>query len=91
MSKSKNKSGSELEHLRGENKKLQSENRRLRKEINRLSRRSHFYENIVDEVIEDSKITETCSQCGKGTLILHDFKFVKLLTCDLCEYKEKVK
>lgn len=34
---------------------------------------------------------ETCPECGKGQIIMTDFKYVKFNCCNTCDWKEKVK
>ena len=53
MAKTKSKSRTEVEVLRGENRKLRSENKKLLREIKDLSKRSHFYEEVIDDVATD--------------------------------------
>ncbi len=85
MSKSKNKSRSELEHLRGQI-------RQLKAELKFLRRRSHIENSIIDDVIEDSDLevvdTEPCPSCGKGVLVTYDFVYATLRKC-ACGYEEK--
>lgn len=91
MAKTKQKTHSKTEHLEGQIKTLKSENRQLRKRLKELERKSHFYEDIIVEEVEDIKSVETCNKCGKGTASVLDLKYVKLLICDLCEHKEKIR
>lgn len=90
MGKTRNKNRSEVEFLRGELKKLRAENIRLRRENKHHERRTHFYEEVIDDVTEEMTPSSTCKECMKGTLIELDFKHVKYLICDLCETKKKV-
>lgn len=91
MSKSRQKSHSETEHLRGEIKRLKSENRNLRKRVKELDKRAHFYEEIADEIIEDVKPKDTCKHCGKGVLSEIDLVHVILTKCDVCDYQRRRK
>lgn len=92
MSRNKNKSKSEVEHLRGENKRLQKINRSLRRENKGLKNRAHFYEETIDEVADDIVINdEMCQECGKGVITEHDFTYIIVKSCDTCEYKERIK
>lgn len=90
MGKTRNKNRSEVEFLRGELKKLRAENIRLRRDNKHHERRTHFYENVINDVVEEIKPHTGCEACGKGTLIEMDFKYVKYLICDLCETKKKI-
>lgn len=87
MGKSKNKSKSEVEHLRGEI-------RRLKAELKYYKRRAHIENSIMDDVIDDApledvKIMDDCAQCGKGCLIEYDFKYATLKKCDNCGHEER--
>jgi hypothetical protein len=87
MSKSRQKSSSEVQHLRGEV-------RRLKAELKYYKRRSHIETAIIDDVIdgaplEDMKPSDACPECGKGVLIEHDFKYVVIRKCTNCEFKVK--
>lgn len=90
MSKSRNKNRSEIEYIKGQLKKVQTENRQLKKRIRQLDKKSHFYENIVDEAVEEASLGETCESCGKGTMHHYDLVHVKLEICDLCGYKRNL-
>ena len=92
MAKTKNKSHSEVEHLRGENKKLKSENRQLKRRLSQLVKEAHFYENIVEEETEDIKIKRnTCKLCGKGILEELDLTHIVVVRCDTCDFRESKK
>lgn len=93
MSKTQRKSRSELEHLKGEVKRLKSVNRQLRKKLKEFQNRAHFYENVVDTVIEENDADvaiETCNHCGKGEFFVVDLKFVKYKICNVCDHRKKV-
>lgn len=85
MSKSRNRSKSEIEHLRGQI-------RQLKAELKYYKRRSHIENSIIDDVIEDSNLeivnTSECPSCGKGVLIEYDFVYATLRKCS-CGYEEK--
>ena len=85
MSKSRNRSRTEAESLRGEI-------RSLKKELKFLRRRSHIENSIIDDVIEDSDLeivdSEPCPSCGKGILIEYDFVYALLKKCS-CGYEIK--
>ena len=89
MGKSKNRSKSEVEYLRGEV-------RRLKAELKYYKRRSHIETGIIDEVIEeapikDISVSNTCPDCGKGVLQEIDLHFLIVKKCDHCDYKETKK
>jgi len=90
MSKTKNREGSELEHLRGENRRLESQNRQLKKRVRALDKRSHFYEDLVEEQIEDIIPKANCPTCKKGNITILDLKYVRFEHCDNCEYRKKL-
>lgn len=90
MSKTRRKESSELEYFRGKLKKLESENRSLKKRLKQLDKRAHFYEDIVDEVAEEMEVKNLCPVCKKGTMILLDLKYVKFVSCDTCDHKQKL-
>ena len=83
MSKSKSKGRSEVEHLRGEVKQL-------RKQLNYFKRQARMPD-VILETKEDYKPLPSCPKCGKGELLISDFKFVELRTCDICEYQAKIR
>lgn len=91
MAKTAKKSRSELEVLRGENRKLKSENKHLRRENKALQRRSHFFEEIVDEVVEEVDVKNVCRNCGKGQLLEYDVGYISLIKCNTCDYEKKTK
>jgi ribosomal protein L44E len=91
MSKTKQKTHSKTEHLEGQIKTLKSQNRQLRRRLKELEKQSHFYENIVDEVVDDVNVKNICKSCKKGTLQEIDLKHVIITACDTCDYKRKRK
>lgn len=90
MGKVKQREKSEVEHLRGQIRKLESENRQLRKRIRVLDKKAHFYEDITADVAEDIIIKNNCPSCSKGNLIILDLKHVVFEQCDSCEYRKKL-
>lgn len=86
MSKSYRKSGSEVEHLRGEI-------RRLKRIIKQLQKSAHVYNNIKD-LVEDEKEEEdikiTCNECGKGEIKTFDLGNKQVLTCTICNHRRVV-
>lgn len=93
MSKTRQKTHSEKEHLSGRIKKLERENRRLRKENRMLSKRAHMYENVIDKASEhdEHEEKETCKQCGKGQIEVFDFTHIIVKTCNVCEHQWRYK
>jgi DNA-directed RNA polymerase subunit RPC12/RpoP len=90
MAKSKNKSRSESEHLRGEIK-------RLKKELGRQNKRQHLYEDLEDrqEEIEylkqqaksrKSENKYVCPKCS-GQLEVIDGSKLKVFICTECSYR----
>ncbi len=86
MSKTKSKSRSEVEYLRGRVRKLESE-------LKYYKKRSHFAENTLDEVAEDNEVHDVnakqCDNCGKGVLIEYDFYYAVLSRCDHCGFETR--
>lgn len=81
MSKKKNKEKSELEHLRGEN-------RRLRKQLNYYKKQANMSES---DVYEEEAEEEVCEHCGKGQLEVIDLKYVIMEVCNVCGHQRKRK
>lgn len=91
MSKTRRKNRSEAEHLNGQIRKLESENRQLKKRLKALDKKSHFYEELVNEVSDDVELKNVCQACFKGTLSEHDFKHIIITKCDNCKYQKSKK
>lgn len=86
MSKSRNKSKSEVEHLRGEIRRLKAE----------LKYCKRCMEQDVDDIDYDDAapvepIKDLCPECGKGIMVEHDFKFATLKKCSVCGHEERRK
>lgn len=92
MSKSRQKSGSELEYLRGENRKLKSLVRHLKKENRRLSKKEHIFDDhqITDNEYVPNTHLDECPNCKDGVLVLTDWVHVRMKICNNCTYKVKV-
>ena len=94
MSKTRQKTHNELEHLRGEIKKLQTENKALRRRNRQLEKKSHFYDdnkdNDIDDLYQEVEMNR-CPNCKKGTLSTLNLKHLIITSCDSCDYKLKVK
>lgn len=87
VGKTRNRSKSEVEFLRGEN-------RRLKAELKYYKRRAHIENSIIDDVIEEAPLEnvrplDQCPNCGKGLMIEYDFKFATLKKCDSCGHEER--
>lgn len=91
MSKTKNKNRSENEYFNGKIRKLESENRQLKKRLKALDKRAHYFEEMVNEVVEDVEMKNICPQCNKGTLQENDFKHIIIVKCDNCKYQKNRK
>ncbi len=88
MGKSRNKTHSEVEYLRGEVK-------RLKAELKYFKRRDHIHSEIVEEVLEEQDLDITdmnvCQHCGKGIILEYDFTHLLLRRCGTCDWQEKIK
>lgn len=84
MSKSRSKSRSEVEFLRGEV-------RRLKSELKYYKRHAQIPE--IDSLVENEDLkqvkVESCLSCGKGALIEYDFYYAKIKKCDICGITER--
>jgi hypothetical protein len=83
MAKSKNKTRSENEHLKGEI-------RRLRAELKRRQKKKGI-EDTDAEIEKEPDPRDICPSCGKGTWRFVDLKHVIYKICELCGFKLKVK
>lgn len=86
MSKTYKKSGSEIEFLRGEI-------RRLKRIIKQLQKSAHVYNNIKDLVEDLPKKEEEyekviCNECGKGEVKVLDLGNKQVITCTICEHRK---
>lgn len=86
VGKTRNKSRSEVEWLRGRNRQLEAE-------LKYFKKREHFFNKQLEPVeeVQNVKINE-CKECGKGVVIEYDFLHGILKKCDVCdnqEYKKK--
>lgn len=87
MGKSKNKTHSEVQHLRGKIRKLEAK-------LKYYQRREHIQEVSFEEAIDENEIetidSEPCQNCGKGVVLIVDLKYVKLKVCDVCKVRTKI-
>jgi len=88
MSKTAKKEKSELEHLRGQIRTLKSQLRQERKVNKELTKKSHFFEEVVDEIEESVILKDACSVCGKGVVEEIDLKFIIVKKCQHCGSSE---
>lgn len=86
MSKSKNKSRSEVEYLRGKIRKLESQLKYHRQ-------REHFFEAPIEDINEEvEEITaDQCPKCKRGVVTTYDFTFATLSKCSNCDYEIRQK
>lgn len=86
MSK-KRKERSELEHLRGENRKLQSQLRDCQKHLRQTKKWANLP--IEDEEDEPAVPIVPCPECSKGNMHYVDLHLVKYWICDVCKFRRK--
>lgn len=84
MGRSRNKSRSEVEALRGEV-------RRLKAELKYYKRRDHIEHIIVDEEPVEIVNATKCPNCHNGILIDYDWRFVLVKKCSSCDYQIRKK
>lgn len=97
LGKDKQKNKSEVEFLRGENRKLTAENRALKKQNRQYEKfeRSQDEEQRYDS--EDTypnfelKILKTCTECGKGKYEELELPQGTYGTCNICNDRKKLK
>lgn len=102
MAKLKNKSHSEVEHLRGIVKELKKENGQLRRQLKESTKLKHFYDDVKDDyeeyVAEEETSTEQiqkvakCPSCFSGDLnLVLDLNDKDIFVCSECEFRKVVK
>lgn len=96
MGKTKNKTHSELEHLRGENKELRAENRSLKRRLRELEKHEHMFEEHEqsDEKPEEVNMEDTyirCTECGKGVMKEYELMGRVYGTCTVCGERKKLR
>lgn len=80
MSRTRNRNHNEIEHLRGEIRKL-------RAQLKYYKKRDHL--NDPPTIVEEEPTGEPCPDCGKGILMEYDFKYAILKKCDHCPYEQR--
>ncbi len=97
MGKSKQKTHSEVEYLRGLVRELKSENRHIKKKLKHAERKEHNYDGIITQAFENGdieiKITNKpmCPNCGKFELEEIDLKHLIIKRCLLCKHEERIR
>jgi hypothetical protein len=98
LGKVKNKSHSEVEHLRGLVKELKKENAQLRRQLKDAGKYQHQYEDVLENnILEESKeeVIEKiawCSSCQKGKLqVVFSMEDRIIYECDQCDFRKSVK
>lgn len=100
MSKLKNKSHSELEHLRGSVRELKKENGQLRRQLKDATKLKHHYDDVVEdyeeyvakEEKEEIQKVAKCPSCDRGSLdLLIELNDKDIFKCNSCEFKKVVR
>lgn len=100
MSKLKNKSHSELEHLRGLIKELKKENGQLRRQLKEATKLKHHYDDVVEEyeeyVAEEEKEeiqkVAKCPSCFTGALnLVMDLNDKDIFVCSNCDFRKVIR
>ena len=100
MSKTKQRTNTELEHWKGLVRELEKENRSLKRENKELSKQKHIFidktdSDDIDMSSEDTftelKLKKRCQECFKG--YLDEFEIMNKIfsTCPTCGDRKKVK
>lgn len=97
MSRIKNKSRSEQEHLNGlirqlkkQVKKLTKDNSQLRKELNKSTPKAEYFDDVEEPVKPTDRHKERCPTCNK-ILNAIDLGTRKLVVCNECEYRKVIR
>jgi len=91
------KTHSELEHLRGEIRRLKAENRSLTKQLKQLQKHEHMYEagdyEGQDDTVEVTSTADTyvefCKECRRGAMQTMDLGKFIYKTCPVCGHRER--
>lgn len=56
-----------------------------------MERKAHFYEDVVDEVVEEVEVKDVCPECARGEMMEYDFVHMILKVCNNsdCGHKER--
>ena len=77
MGKTKTKSRKEIEHLRGIIRSLKKQLKNQHKDVS-------------EDNTEYGDDDGNCPKCGKGVLTEIDLVRVKIVKCNVCDYREKI-
>ncbi len=88
MGKLKQENRKEIEHFKGIIREQKAIIRSLQRRLRDLEKREHGTKKEKYREQEESQ-DNICENCGKGELVVKDFRFVKYIVCLLCEFKEK--
>jgi len=77
MGKTKTKSRKEIEHLRGII-------RGLKKQL------KHQQNDVAEDNTDYNDEDGNCPKCGKGVLTEIDLVRLKIIKCNICDYREKI-
>jgi len=98
LGKVKNKSHSELEHLRGLVKELKKENGQLRRQLKEAGKYQHQYEDVLENSLLDEVKEEVipkvanCPKCFEGALNLSiELNDKDIFSCNSCDFRKVVK
>jgi hypothetical protein len=92
LSKTKNKTSTEIRHLIGENKRLQKQVKRLERMLEKYTWLDLPVQPDVEEVKEIQEQNELfCHSCGRGTLSVVDIMGRIFGTCNVCGERKKLK
>ncbi len=82
----KNKTHSEVEHLRGIIKQLKAENIRLKRQLRIQEKYSDEETPVEPEAVD----VDLCPSCARGKLVLLDLGKFAYLTCPVCGHRERI-
>lgn len=97
MAKTKQKSRSDSEHMRGIIREYEKEIRSLRQQLRQFEKyeqhsQDEEYKLDNEDTYVDLKMVKNCSSCGKGKIVETLAIMGKIYgTCNICEHKERMK